>query len=217
MDMPFWALNPQAPLAVSAEQQGATELSPPINSKITWEFGPGDHTSADGFKYVWYDGYLDAAFDRDSWTLKKQSNEYNHPGDDVLEGMSFQDFGSVVIGEEGRIFFNRGGRNNWVVKASGRIDGFEWPQESIPRANRQNNYLEWRDAIDGKIEQGQSNFDLAGRLTETVLLGVLAQRVPDTRLEWDADRLAVKGRPQLQKYIQRPYRAGWEMDVSNGP
>lgn len=213
MDMPFWAINPSSPISVSAEQQGATDLSPPINSKITWEFDPSEHTSDDGFKYVWYDGYLNAEFDRDSWMLQKHSNEYNHPDDDVLEGMSFKDFGSVVIGEEGRIFFNRG-RKNWIVKTSSGIDGFDWPKETIPRAARNDNYQEWRDAIDGKVEDGQSNFELAGRLTETVLLGVLAQRVPDMRLEWDADKMEVQGRPELKELIRRPYREGWELKVA---
>ncbi len=212
MDMPFWAINPAAPMSVSAQQTGATSLSPPINSKITWEFGPNSVTDDDGFKYIWYDGYLDATFDRDTWSLKKQSNDYNHPDDDILEGMSFKDFGSVVIGETGRLYFHRG-RQNWILKSSSGVDGFIWPETSIPRAANQDNYQEWRDAIDGKIEQGQSNFDLAGRLTETVLLGVLAQRNPDTKLEWDSEKLEVIGHPELKSQIQRSYREGWEIDV----
>lgn len=212
MDMGFWALQPGAPTSVRAEENGATELSPPINSKITWEFGRGPFSSNEGFKYFWYDGYVDATFDRESWSLKKASNDYNHPDEDVMEGLSFKDYGSVIVGEKGKMFFNRG-RNNWVIKPSSHLDNYEWPPQTIPRARGSNNYAEWVDAIHGRALDGQSNFDLAGQLTETVLLGVLAQRVPDTKLEWDAEKLEVKGRPELKQYIQRDYRAGWEIRV----
>ena len=213
MDMPYWALDPGAPMSVKAEQNGATDLSPPINSKITWEFGPSRYTSEEGFKYHWYDGFVDAQFDRETWSLKKASNDYNHPDADVMEGMSFKSFGSVVVGEQGKLFFNRGRGGKWVLKTQNTIDGFEWPDETLSRATGQDNYKEWMDAIKGRVPQGESNFGLAGQLTETVLLGVVAQRVPDTKLAWDAEKMEVKGRPELKQYIKRPYRKGWEIEV----
>ena len=187
-----------APRSVIAKQQGATELSPPINSVLTWDFGPSQYSSKDGFKFHWYDGYVDAHFDRDSWQLIKNSKDYNHPSDDVLDGEDFSKFGSVIVGERGKLFFNRS-RNTWVLKSSSGIDGFEWPDQSLPRATDQNNYREWLDAIEGKIDQGASNFGLAGPMTETILLGVLAQRNPDTRLKWNSRTMEVQGRPDLKE------------------
>ncbi|MCA9066575.1 MAG: Gfo/Idh/MocA family oxidoreductase, partial [Planctomycetaceae bacterium] len=35
MDLGYWAMMPGSPVAVTAQQHGATELSPPINSRIT--------------------------------------------------------------------------------------------------------------------------------------------------------------------------------------
>ena len=215
MDLGYWAMQPDAgprlsPQSVIAKQEGATDLSPPINSVITWQFGPSQYASADGFKFHWYDGYIDAHFDRDSWQLVKKGNEYNHPGEDVLEGMDFSKFGSVIIGEQGKLFFHRA-KNNWVLKTSNNIDGFEWPEQSLPRAPGQDNYQEWFNAVTGKIDQGESNFSLAGPMTETILLGVLAQREPETTLKWDAKAMEVKGRPDLKKHIQREYRDGWKL------
>jgi len=209
MDMGYWALDTRAPHSVIAQQSGATDISPPISSKITWQFPAGPYSAADGFKYCWYDGYVDAHFQRENWRLVKESDEYNHPGEDVLEGASFQKYGSVVIGEKGKLFFNRG-RKNWEFKPADLADGFTHPEPTIPRATNQNNYQEWMDAIQGKVAHGQSYFGLAGPMTETILLGVLAQRVPDTKLEWDADKMEVKGRPELKKFIQRSYRPGWQ-------
>ena len=105
MDLGYWSMQAKAPRSVVAEQNGATEISPPINSIITWDFGPTDHSAPEGFKFKWYDGYVDANFDRDNWKLVKNSNEYNHPGPDILDGQDFQKFGSVVIGTEGKLFF----------------------------------------------------------------------------------------------------------------
>ena len=211
MDMGYWALMPGAPKTVYAEENGATELSPPINSKIRWDFGPSKYTDKKGFKYFWYDGYTQAHFDREKWQLVKESNEYNHPGKDVLEDQSFKDFGSVIIGTEGKMFFHRA-KNNWLVKPNNRREMFD-PEESIPRAANNDNYLEWIEAINGKVERGQSDFSHAGPFTEVVLLGVLAQRNPKQKLRWNSKKMEVKGRPELKKFIQRPYRKGWEIDV----
>ncbi len=216
MDMGYWAVMPGAPTSVKAKQHGGTEISPPINSIIEWEYAPSQYTSSKGFKYVWYDGYIDAHFDRDTWTLVKPSKEYNHPGEDILEGKSFQDFGAVVIGEEGKLFFHRQ-RENWIVETSYKIDGFKWPEPTIHRAggpdDRNANYVEWMDAIKGRVPDGLSGFHHAGPFTETVLLGVVAQRNPDKKLLWDAKKMEIKGRPDLKKLIKPDYRKGWEISV----
>ena len=212
MDMGYWSMHPATPRSVSAKQKGATELSPPINSIITWDFGPNDYSAADGFKFHWYDGYVDAHFDRDSWQLKKNSDQYNHPSAEVLDGMDFRDYGSVIIGSEGKLFFNRF-TENWEIKPERDRAALASIGQSIPRAPQQNNYSEWLAAIEGKIDQAQSNFALAGPMTETILLGVLAQRFPETPLKWNAQEMQIEGRPELKKYIQRAYRDGWAITL----
>ena len=210
MDMGYWAMGLPAAKSVSAVQEGATELSPPINSKITWNFGPSEYTNADGFRFHWYDGYIDAKFERDSWSLKKNGDEYNHPDADVLDGESFKAYGSVIIGEKGKLFFNRS--KGWIVKPGSLKDEFTAPDPYIHRADG-NNYSEWLDAITGKVDQSQSYFGNSGPLTETVLLGVLAQRNPGAELQWDNNKLEIVDRPELKKYIQRQYADGWEFQV----
>ncbi len=208
MDCGFWAMNPTAPSAVRAEQNGATDLSPPINSSITWEFPANDFSAPEGFTFHWYDGYIHAAFDESTWTLKKEREEYNHPSDEILSGVDFSKYGSVIIGDQGKLFFHRS-NPAWTLHTNHRVEHFEWPTESLPRAREQNNYVEWFDAVTGKIDQGQSNFLHAGPFTETILLGVLAQRNPGVRLVWDPLNLAVKDRPDLDRFIRREYAEGW--------
>jgi hypothetical protein len=56
-----------------------------------------------------------------------------------------------------------------------------------------------------------SNFDVSGPLTETVLLGVLAMRVPGERIEWDGPNLRVKNLPDLNQHLHIDYRPGWSL------
>ena len=212
MDMGYWAMDAKAVRSVQAKQAGATDLSPPINSVLTWEFDATPYSVADGFSYHWYDGYIDAKFDRESWQLIKNGDEYNHPSEDVLGDVDFSQFGSVVIGEEGKLFFNRS-KNSWVLESGASIDGFPWPSESLPRATGQNAYAEWMDAVKGDIDQAASHFGHSGPMTEMILLGVIAQRNPDQKLVWDPAQMEIVGRSDLSKLVRRDYRPGWESPV----
>lgn len=211
MDLGYWSMNPGAPLSVVAQENGATDISPPINSKITWTFPANAYSSKNGFKIYWYDGYVNGTFNRNTWKLDKSDDEYNHPGADVLGGVDFEQFGSVVIGEQGKLFFNRS-KPEWHLQINDHVDGMAWPEPTLPRARQQDNYVEWYDAVQGTIPHSQSRFELAGPMTETILLGVLAQHVPGQLLNWDASKLSVRGKPELQKLIQRDYAQGWKTD-----
>jgi len=199
MDMPYWALELGPPKSVRCKQVGATKLSPPIHSTITYEFEKGP-------KFTWYEGQRGAEFVRDPWRLKP--GDYNRPGKEILGNVDYRQFESVLVGERGKLFFNRK-QDKAFVEPSSVLDGFEWPDRSLPRSP--GHYREWVDAIEGKIDEAASSFGLAGPFTEMVLLGTLAQRRPDETLEWDAPGMKIKGRPELQSMIRREYREGWEI------
>ena len=55
-----------------------------------------------------------------------------------------------------------------------------------------------------------ANFDYAGPLTETVLLGCVASRFPQTTLKWNASALRFD-ESAANQYIRRPYREGWQV------
>ncbi|MDF1825105.1 MAG: Gfo/Idh/MocA family oxidoreductase [Verrucomicrobiales bacterium] len=204
MDMPYWALDLGSPTSLKAEQEGGSDISAPINSTIEYNFADK------GIKMHWYDGQIGASFDQENWRLIP--GEFNRPSEKILEGADYKKYGSVIIGERGKLFFDRK-NDNWMVNPSGGLDGFEFPEPSIPRAEGDDNYQEWLDAIEGRVERGQSDFDYAGPFSETVLLGCLAQRNSGERLKWDAEKMKVKGRPDLDHLIRREYRAGWEVEV----
>ena len=61
------------------------------------------------------------------------------PDEKILEGIDYRKYGSVLIGERGKLFFDRF-RDTWMVKPSSAMDGFECPEPSIPRARDDDNY-----------------------------------------------------------------------------
>ena len=82
--------------------------------------------------------------------------------------------------------------------------------KTIPRVPQANPHLEWITACHGGPKPG-SNFDYAGPLTESVLLGSVAVRFPNTTLEWNAAKLKFTNVTEANAFIHRPYRKGWEV------
>jgi hypothetical protein len=81
------------------------------------------------------------------------------------------------------------------------------PAQSIPRVEG-GPFREWLRAIKGEGPEPGSNFDYAARLTEIILLGVLAQRF-NTRIEWDANAGRITNQPELNAFVKEPVREGW--------
>jgi len=55
-----------------------------------------------------------------------------------------------------------------------------------------------------------SNFDIAAYLTETILLGCIAQRVgKGVPIQWDGPNMKSPNVPEASKLVKRKYRKGW--------
>lgn len=48
-------------------------------------------------------------------------------------------------------------------------------------------------------------------MTEAILLGTVAIRMPGQRLEWDAARMKFPNCPEAERYLRRTYREGWSV------
>ena len=53
-----------------------------------------------------------------------------------------------------------------------------------------------------------SNFTYSAKLTEIILLGVLAQRI-NARIEWDTKAGRLTNRLELNAFVKEPAREGW--------
>lgn len=221
MDCAFWAAelgSPSSVQAIVAEEEGAkqSELSPPTWATITYEF---PSKGKKPIKFVWYDGYKDAVFNEEKWRLVSKIDggkirEANRPPEDILEGQPFaggNGYGSVIIGSEGKLFFNRM-TNNWFVKPGNRLDGIE-VTDKLLRARDENPHNEFYDAIAaGKPENALSGFHQSGPFTEMVLLGNLAVRL-NKKVKWDGENLKSPNCPEADELIRREYREGWELKI----
>src|SRR5207245_5751798 len=86
--------------------------------------------------------------------------------------------------------------------------------KTLPRSP--GHYKEWIEACKGG-KPGGSNFDWAGPLTETVLLGNVALRLQMReemtlqKLLWDAPNLRFTNSEEANRFLRREYRAGWSL------
>jgi hypothetical protein len=71
----------------------------------------------------------------------------------------------------------------------------------------QGHYDEWIAACKGG-PKAPSNFEIAGPVTEAVLLGNVAIRT-GRRIEWDSKKLRVTNLPEANRLIRTEYRPGW--------
>lgn len=196
MNMPVMALDLFEPTSVVAETSGIVENeSYPKYSVITYEFPQrGDLPPC---KMVWYDG-------------GKRPPESLGLGEIKLPGR-----GSVLVGDKGTLVSHGdyAGQKTDLLPGKKFAD-FENPEQTLPRATGNDaHFKEFAAAIlADKPDGSMSNFDYAGRLTETVLLGNLSLRAGGKKVEWDSENLkATNFDDQTPLAIQREYREGWTL------
>ncbi len=142
---------------------------------------------------------------------------------DANEVMGDGGNGVLMIGSEGKIMCNTYGANPRLIPLS-RNEEIN-VAESLPRVP-EGHYLQWVNACMegyGK-EQCSSDFDIAGPLTESVLMGNLALRSYDYRVKsgegfdypgrnitllWDGENMKITNFDPANAFVKREYRTGW--------
>ena len=81
------------------------------------------------------------------------------------------------------------------------------PPKTLPRVNTSHEGDWIRACKDG--DPASSTFDYGGPLTEMALLGMIAIRVKDQRLEWDAKNLRFTNSDEANALLHIDYREGW--------
>jgi len=69
--------------------------------------------------------------------------------------------------------------------------------------------MNWIDAAKGKTEVS-CPFEYAARLTEVMLLGIVALKV-GRKISYDGASMRVTNLPQANDYLRREYRQGWSV------
>jgi predicted dehydrogenase len=126
---------------------------------------------------------------------------------DFSANQRLPDNGVLYVGSKGHMFHGSHGDMPKVVPAS-----LNEKAAKVAKTMKRSPgpYEEWLAACKGG-PAAVSNFDYAGPMTETVLLGVLALRAPRRRLEWDSAQQKVTNAPELDQFVRTEYRKGWTL------
>ena len=74
-----------------------------------------------------------------------------------------------------------------------KMQAYKLPPKTIPRVPGHSG--DWVQAIRKGTKAG-SDFSYGGPLTEIALLGVIASKMPGTKLEWDGPNMQFRTRPR---------------------
>jgi hypothetical protein len=121
------------------------------------------------------------------------------------------DNGHLLIGEKSVIMTDW---RKWRLYPEKLARDYGEPPKKLPRSP--GHHQEWIDACKGGPAAG-SNFDWAGPLTETVLLGNVAlrtqlrEKLTTVKLAWNSAKLEFTNLPEANQFLRRAYREGWSI------
>jgi predicted dehydrogenase len=201
LDHIVWSLKLSAPISVESSHstfvpEGVNWDKPrnletyPRASIVTYRFAA--RGSFGPLKLIWYDGGLMPARPEELEDGRKMGDRHG---------------GAIYVGNEGKILCGSHGANGLRLIPEAKMQAYQKPQKTLPRSigHRQ----EWIEACKGGKAAG-ANFNYAGPLTETVLLGNIALRTGE-KLYWDSENLKVTNVPEANNHIHREYRKGWSL------
>ena len=218
IDPAFRALRLGHPTAVEASvvnnyindfQEENNPESCPAAAKIVYDFPEKDGRAA--LKLIWYDGGL-------------RPDRPDELGPD--EEMGNWDGGLIFEGSKGKLMCDCYGENPRLLPLSKNKE-VDKPEEKYRRI-KEGHYQNWIKAIKGEVEETVSNFDIAGPLTETILIGNLALRSHNVqvlkagkklgdwnpflnpgrkKLIWDSEKMKVTNFDAANEFVKRKYRS----------
>ena len=184
---PYRALKLTSPITVTAYGSSPTAESWATKARVKLTYPGTEYTAGKTVDVWWYDGG-------------------ELPPDAIREpiGTRCPDQGSVVVGTDGMI-----------VLPHIRPDAFVLPDSkmaSLPtiEITDRDHYGEFVSVVlAGGTGKCSANFDYAGPLTESVIIGNVAAHYPGETLEFDARALKFPNKPDANQYLSRAYRKGW--------
>jgi hypothetical protein len=211
VNMPFRALKLGYANVIECEE--TSQLFPetfPKTSRIRFEFP--EREGLPPLKFWWYDGNPG---DKQVKPLRPKPEITGEILD--MFGGKLPDAGCLVIGEKGNVFAPDDYAEKIYVLLKGEkeyVSGSKHQAclavpKTIPRSPGHDR--EWFNAMkEGKPELAYSRFEIAGYLTESILLGCIALRVGvGKKMEWDGPNMKSTNLPEAAQFVTRQNRAGW--------
>jgi predicted dehydrogenase len=190
LDPVFRALKLKYPISVHAVSTLVNEETYPLGSIVRYQFPARKKMSP--VTLTWYDGGL-----RPPLLPKLEA--------DMKMGAG----GTLYVGDKGKILDDK------IIPKKLR-DSYHVPKPTIPSSP--GHEMEWILACKGGDPAG-SNFEWAGPLTETVLLGNIALRKEMREFQtsqpllFDAKKPGFPNMPEADKFFNYEYRQGWSLTL----
>ncbi len=187
LDVSMWALNLGLPTSIETVSTPFNGASYPSGELIFYEFPA--RGSMPPVKLTWYDGGL----------MPQKPEEL---GDEEL----IKEGGAIIVGSKGKLMHNTYGAHPRLLPQSLQESAGK-PPEKLTRIPGEAHEMNWVDAAKGKGET-DSPFSYAAKLTEVMLLGVVALRA-GRKINYDGANMRITNVPDANQYLTRQYRQGW--------
>jgi predicted dehydrogenase len=215
LDGVYWALKLEHPTSIEVEyiRDGSNERYP-NGSRIRWDFpARGDMPPV---KVYWHEGLNKTTTEQPVGSLRAAKGDARnlpallvelvkkYPDEELDRG----DSGTLYVGEKGIIYTGTYGDRMHLVPME-KMSETPQPPKTLPRPK--DIFTDFIEACrSGKTETAVS-FDYGTRLTEFAILGNLAQHVGEgKKVEWDGPNMKVTNIPELNQWVKREYRKGWQ-------
>lgn len=198
-DTPYNALELDVPYTIKNKCRKPTGFGFPEQNIVTYKF-PGTKYTTENFKWVWYDGE----------GAPKKHKDLKLPNNDELP-----DQGAMFVGEKGRLLLPHFMQLPKLI-VDGKYQSLDAEITEIAKttdlgepvrdygSEGKKHYHQFVDACLGK-GTCTAPFSYSARLTETILLGVIAGRFPNKTLHWD-NETAQFAEAEANQFLDATYR-----------
>ena len=189
VDHPFWSLDLGYPTSIETVSTPFNRASYPHATTTYFEFPERGRRPA--VRLIWYDGGL---------TPPKPEEM----GEEPLKGEG----GILYIGSKGKMLQDTYGLLPRLLPASKHKER-KPPKPELPRipGSMNGHEMNWVESIQGK-QQPSSPIEYAARLTEVMLLGIVALRA-GRKIYYDAESVRITNHLPSNQFLGREYRTGW--------
>ncbi len=190
-DTIFRVMKLEAPTSVEASTTDRYPETYPQASIVHFDFPARGNMPP--MRMTWYDGGLTPPRPEGLEETRVMSGEEG-------EGLLF-------VGDKGTIVCGFSGRNPKIIPQS-KMQAYKQPPKTLPRSPGHDR--EWLDACKGSKTRPGANFEFSGVVTETLLLGCIAQRTGQ-KLVWDRSNLKIINEASAHRYVHPECRQGWTL------
>src|SRR5437899_12502010 len=191
IDQAMWALDLGYPTAIETVSTPFNKASYPGATMTFYEFPA--RGAMPPLKLTWYDGAL-------------MPGKPGELGDEEMK----KEGGGLFLGTKGKLLYETYGLRPRLLPAS-LHESAGTPPRKLPRVQNEAHEMNWVDAAKGRAEVS-CPFEYAARLTEVMLLGIVALRAGH-RIQYDGTNMRITNAspngPDPNDFLRREPRHGW--------